>query len=164
MTETTPTAQAQAWLTQFGQALARRDIEDAVSMFGDECYWRDLVSFTWNLCTQESREQVHAMLTARLDDVAPSNWTLEGEATEADGVTEAWVTFETRVARGKGLLRLRDGRAQRRLRIGCRSLRLNLRERCRQRICGGGILLLRLNCRNRNLRCVTALLRSEGIV
>jgi putative flavoprotein involved in K+ transport len=111
MTETIPTAQAQAWLTQFGQALAQRDIDAAVSMFGDECYWRDLVSFTWNLCTQESREQVHAMLTARLDDVAPSNWTLEGEATEAGGVTEAWFTFETRVARGKGLLRLRDGRA-----------------------------------------------------
>jgi putative flavoprotein involved in K+ transport len=111
MTESTPTAAAQAWLTQFGHALARRDADAAAAMFADECYWRDLVSFTWNICTQESREQVHAMLLARLDDVAPSNWAVEGQATEAGGVTEAWFTFETRVSRGRGLLRLRDGRA-----------------------------------------------------
>ena len=49
------------------------------------------------------------MLTARLADVAPSNWRVDGDATSADGITEAWFTFETRLSRGKGLLRLREG-------------------------------------------------------
>ncbi len=111
MTETSPNAQAQDWLTRFDQALAQRDIDGAVALFGDDCYWRDLVSFTWNICTQESPAAVRAMLAARLDDVAPSNWQLSGDASSADGVTEAWFTFETRLSRGKGLLRLVGGKA-----------------------------------------------------
>jgi putative flavoprotein involved in K+ transport len=111
MTELSPTAQAQDWLSRFDQALTRRDIDGAVALFGDDCYWRDLVSFTWNICTQENPAAVRAMLAARLDDVAPSHWQLIGEASSADGVLEAWFTFETRLARGKGLLRLIGGRA-----------------------------------------------------
>ena len=111
MSDTTPSQQTQAWLTAFDTALQRRDIEAAVALMGDDCYWRDLVSFTWNLCTQESPAAVRAMLQARLDDVAPSNWQLIGDATTADGVTEGWFTFETRLAHGKGLVRLINGRA-----------------------------------------------------
>ena len=113
MSDTTPSPseQAQAWLTGFDHALQRRDIDAAVAMMGDDCYWRDLVSFTWNICTQESPAAVRAMLAARLDDVAPSHWQLTGDATTADGVTEAWFTFETRLSRGKGLVRLINGRA-----------------------------------------------------
>jgi putative flavoprotein involved in K+ transport len=36
--------------------------------------------------------------------------TIDGEASETNGVTEAWFTFETGVARGKGLVRLKDGK------------------------------------------------------
>jgi putative flavoprotein involved in K+ transport len=41
----------------------------------------------------------------------PRNWKIaEGEsATEAGGVTECWISFETEVARGYGLMRLQDG-------------------------------------------------------
>jgi len=108
MSTASPNTLAQTWLTAFDQALSRRDIDAAVALFGADCFWRDLVSFTWNICTQESPAQVRAMLAARLDDVAPSNWQLSGDATTTDGVTEAWFTFETGVARGKGLLRLKD--------------------------------------------------------
>ena len=115
MSDTTPSPSpsehAQAWLTGFDNALQRRDIDAAVAMMGDDCYWRDLISFTWNICTQESPAAVRAMLQARLDDVAPSNWRLTGDATTADGVTEGWFTFETRLSRGKGLVRLINGRA-----------------------------------------------------
>ena len=110
-TTTTPNQQASTWLHDFGAALARRDIDAALALFGDECYWRDLVSFTWNICTQESRDAIRAMLQARLNDTAPGNWQLEGDATEAGGVVEAWFTFETAVARGRGHLRLINGRA-----------------------------------------------------
>ena len=108
---THPTQAASAWLADFNSALTGGDIDAAVALFEADSYWRDLVAFTWNICTQESPEAIRAMLQARLADVQPSNFAVEGDATEADGVTDAWFTFETAVARGRGHLRLRGGKA-----------------------------------------------------
>jgi putative flavoprotein involved in K+ transport len=46
-----------------------------------------------------------------LDHVRPSNWAIGCAATEADGVTEAWFTFETAVSQGRGQLRLKATKA-----------------------------------------------------
>jgi putative flavoprotein involved in K+ transport len=99
------------WLEDFGAALKRNDPDAVAMLFHDDCYWRDLVSFTWNIKTMEGRTQLRDMLAARLADTAPGHWRLDGEATETDGVTEAWLTFDTAVARGRGHLRLKEGRA-----------------------------------------------------
>ena len=108
---THPTQLASAWLADFTSALARHDIDAAVALFEPDCYWRDLVTFTWNICTQEGPEAIRAMLGARLADTKPSSFAVEGEATEADGVVDAWFTFETAVARGRGHLRVRNAKA-----------------------------------------------------
>jgi len=110
-TTTSPTQAARTWLTEFNAALGRRDVDAATNLFEPEGFWRDLVAFTWNLRTQEGRGEIRAMLEARLADTLPVTFTPEGEATETDGVTESWFTFETAVARGRGHLRLRDGLA-----------------------------------------------------
>jgi putative flavoprotein involved in K+ transport len=107
----TPTQQAADWLARFGAALATGQADTAAALFGEDSYWRDLVSFTWNLRTEEGRDAIREMLAARLADVQPSQVQLQGEATEAGGITEAWFTFETAVARGLGHLRLKDGLA-----------------------------------------------------
>jgi putative flavoprotein involved in K+ transport len=99
-----------AWLTKFETALKNSDIKVAAVLFGDECYWRDLVSFTWNIITLEGRPAIEAMLKETLAHVKPSNWKIEGEAREADGIIEGWFTFETGVARGRGILRLKGGK------------------------------------------------------
>lgn len=109
MTTHTPTQEVQLWLTDFESALEQRDIASVLTLFGEECYWRDLVAFTWNLKTLEGKDAIQSMLNATLDQVSPTNWQIDGEATESDGVTESWFTFETAVARGKGLLRLKHG-------------------------------------------------------
>ena len=111
MTESvnTPTQQASQWLANFDAALTRRDIDATLALFAEDSFWRDLVSWTWNITTMEGRTKIRAMLEATLDQVQPSNWAIEGEATEAGGVVEAWFTFETGVARGRGHLRLKDG-------------------------------------------------------
>ncbi len=108
---THPTQAASAWLADFTSALERSDIEAAVALFEPDCYWRDLVSFTWNICTQEGPAAIREMLKARLADTRPSAFAVEGQATEAGGVIDAWFTFETAVARGRGHLRLRAGKA-----------------------------------------------------
>lgn len=111
MLDKTPTARVQAFLDRFGEALEAGRIDEAVNMFAEECYWRDLVTFTWNLKTAEGRGEVRDMLEAQLALTKPTAWQVaEGEeASEADGVTQAWITFETAVARGYGLIRLKDG-------------------------------------------------------
>src|SRR4051812_27064027 len=59
----------------------------------------------------EGRDQVRDMLSACLARTKPRNWNIaEGEiATEAGGVTESWISFETEVGRGYGLMRLQSG-------------------------------------------------------
>jgi putative flavoprotein involved in K+ transport len=111
MTANTPSQQAQRWLDAFGAALASGQPDNVLPLFDADCYWRDLVSFTWNIRTQEGHDAVRDMLAARQTDAGASNFQLEGEATEADGVTEAWFTFETRVSRGRGHLRLKGDKA-----------------------------------------------------
>ena len=104
------TAQAAAWLAQLDRALAHADIAAAVALFGDECYWRDLVAFTWNIVTLESRDEIQAMLAATLHEIQPSGWTLTEPAIVKDGIVEGWFCFETAVGRGRGIFHLRDGR------------------------------------------------------
>ena len=90
------------WLAKLNAALQKNDSQQAA----------DFVSFTWNLKTMEGRAEIAAMLDAMLDAVKPGNWALEGDATEADGITEGWIKFETASARGEGHLRLNaDGKA-----------------------------------------------------
>ncbi|GHA99210.1 NAD(P)/FAD-dependent oxidoreductase [Modicisalibacter luteus] len=110
MTTRTPTQDVQHWLNAFESALEQHDIERVMALFDEECYWRDLVAFTWNLKTLEGKDAIQSMLNATLNETRPANWQIDGEATEANGVTEAWFTFETGVARGKGFLRLKDGK------------------------------------------------------
>jgi putative flavoprotein involved in K+ transport len=105
------TTQVKQWLDDFGAAVTRGDFARAVAMFGDDSYWRDLVSFTWNIKTAEGPQQIRAMLEATMPNARPSNWTIQGEGNEAGGVTDGWFTFETATGRGRGHLRLIGGKA-----------------------------------------------------
>jgi putative flavoprotein involved in K+ transport len=112
-TEATTAATAvQTWLTQFDQALSSGDAAAAAEdLFTEDCFWRDLVAFTWNIRTFEGRAEVAAMLEATLARVRPAGWKVTDgeEPAEAGGVIEAWIEFETAVGRGRGHLRLRPG-------------------------------------------------------
>jgi putative flavoprotein involved in K+ transport len=111
MTAETPDAQIAAWVKAFGAALARGDIAGTAELFLEESYWRDLLAFTWNITTSESRPAIRAMLEARLADTQPTQLTATDEATDVNGVVSGWFTFETARARGIAYVRLREGRA-----------------------------------------------------
>ncbi len=91
------------WLAEFASALKRSDIDAATALFADDCYWRDLVAFTWNIVTLESRSAMADMLEMRLGDVKPDAFVLSGRP--------GWFTFETAQGRGTGHVRLKDGKA-----------------------------------------------------
>ncbi|CAD6526248.1 NAD(P)/FAD-dependent oxidoreductase [Paraburkholderia metrosideri] len=93
-------------------ALRRGDTAAAVELFQPECYWRDLVAFTWNIKTMEGREQIAAMLNSQVGAIKPSKLKLAEDsepAADTNGVTQGWITFETESARGSGFIRLKDG-------------------------------------------------------
>ena len=99
------------WLQRFGEALEQGDAAGAAELFAPESYWRDLVAFTWNIKTVEGREEIRDMLEHTLAHVKPRGWRATEDPETADGVTTAWIAFETEVGRGSGLLRLIDRRA-----------------------------------------------------
>lgn len=100
-------AQLEQWLNQFDKSLSAKDSAGVAALFDEECYWRDFLTFTWNLDTSEGQDAIKAMLENTLSQTSPSNWQLEGDASSADGITEGWVTFETSTSRGRGHVRLK---------------------------------------------------------
>ena len=112
MPDTATPEQVATFLTEFGDALAAGDIDRATGMFHNDCYWRDLVTFTWNIKTMEGHAEVADMLRHQLAASKPSNWRIaQGETPAEDGgIITAWITFETALARGYGLIRLKDGK------------------------------------------------------
>ena len=71
---TAPAERATAWLSSFEAALTARDVDGAAAHFATTSFWRDLVSFTWNLTTVENPEGVRDLLTATLDTTGPSGF------------------------------------------------------------------------------------------
>lgn len=112
MLDKAPNKKLSDLLDRFGAALTAGDIDKAVACFQEDCFWRDLVTFTWNIKTMEGRDQVRDMLVSQLAKTKPSNWAIaRGEdATESDGVLDGWISFETSVARGFGHIRLKDAK------------------------------------------------------
>ena len=101
----------QDWLTAFATAISDQDITAITALFHETCFWRDLLTFTWNIKTMEGQPAIAAMLAETLQRTAPTSWRLI-EPPEPDGdQTHAWLAFETASAHGIGRVTLRDGRA-----------------------------------------------------
>ncbi|PND27155.1 NAD(P)/FAD-dependent oxidoreductase [Sinorhizobium sp. M4_45] len=111
MLEESPGTRIDTALAKLGKALEQGDIDTAVNLFQADCYWRDLVAFTWNLKTMEGQDQIRDMLTTQLAEIKPARLRQDENepASAGDGVTEGWFEFETEVARGHGHIRLKNG-------------------------------------------------------
>ncbi|SNY36816.1 flavin-containing monooxygenase [Paractinoplanes atraurantiacus] len=104
---TSPKQRVDDWLASFETALKARDVRAAAALFAPESFWRDLVAFTWNITTAEGRDGITDMLAETLEQADPGGFALTEEPTEADGVIDAWIRFETATGRGTGHLRLK---------------------------------------------------------
>ncbi|MDZ5452775.1 NAD(P)/FAD-dependent oxidoreductase [Labrys sp. ZIDIC5] len=111
MLDQSPQAKVDAVLAKFEKALASGDIDAAVNLFQEDCYWRDLVTFTWNIRTLEGRDAIGEMLKTQLAAIKPSHFRQDANeaASDGNGVTEGWFEFETQAARGYGHIRLKNG-------------------------------------------------------
>ena len=105
------TTKAGAWLAALDRTLAKRDVTAALALFTNDCYWRDFLSFTWNIKTFEGKAAIRAMLDAALVRTSPSGWWLEkGHADQ--GRIQGWFDFVTRDGRGRGIFRLEEGKCR----------------------------------------------------
>ena len=112
MPDTIIDSPAAAIVADLGKALENGDIDRVVNLFQDDCYWRDLVSFTWNISTMEGKDAIRDMLAAQLAGIKPSGFRLDPKepVDEADGVVTACITFETDLCRGYGMVRVKNGK------------------------------------------------------
>jgi putative flavoprotein involved in K+ transport len=111
MLQTAPAAEASAWLASFSDALAARDAGAILGLFVEDCYWRDLVAFTWNVRTMEGKAAIRDMLDATLTATAPTAFTLRS-ASGSSGNIEGWFDFETAAGSGQGVFRLEGGKCR----------------------------------------------------
>jgi len=108
------TEQIVKWLSNFEYTLAGGETKAASELFHEESYWKDLVTFTWNIHTSEGRSDIAETLAATALGVKPRNFKIMGEGAalqEPEPHVEGWFTFETELGRSKGLVRLKDGKA-----------------------------------------------------
>lgn len=112
MLDKTHQSLAEETLSDLTTALEKGDIDSAVDLFRPDCYWRDLVAFTWNLKTVEGQDGVRDLLTNQLSAIAPGGFRIDPneDVSGGDGLVEAWIEFETETGRGYGHMRLKDGR------------------------------------------------------
>lgn len=110
MHDNEPVRQIEHWLARFNAALARKDVTAVVALFEPEGFWRDMAAFTWNIETMEGHGEIAAMLEATMGHAGTAVFRRDGTAEVVGGVTESMLAFETGVARGRGHVRLRDGR------------------------------------------------------
>jgi len=98
-----------AWLARFDTALHDDDPRAVAALFEPAGFWRDLLSFTWNIATLEGRDAIADMLAACLAATRPWGWRQDGPAEATEDGLAAWIAFETDAASCKGRVTIRDG-------------------------------------------------------
>jgi putative flavoprotein involved in K+ transport len=101
----------QDWVARFEAALAAPAVADWSALFGDECYWRDFVAFSWNIITVEGREAIADMAQKQAGVVTAKNFAVDDPKLPMTDEAQGWFTFDTATARCRGHVQLREGRA-----------------------------------------------------
>lgn len=113
MTAATSTAvleQAVSWLRAVEAALARQDRGGLGDLLRDDCHWRDLAAFTWDVFQTSGVGSVAGELLARAAEVRPTGFALDPErpapgpgALGAYEVVEVFYVFRTAHGPARGL-------------------------------------------------------------
>jgi cation diffusion facilitator CzcD-associated flavoprotein CzcO len=102
---------AERWLSAFTDALKTRDYDRVAGMMHADCYWRDLLTFSWDFRTLQGAVKIKSWLRDTYDAVGVYGFRLEGEPAfgavgEYRETVEFFFRFETDVALCRGYARL----------------------------------------------------------
>ncbi|MGE0424582.1 MAG: flavin-containing monooxygenase [Reyranellaceae bacterium] len=111
--ESSAESTAQAWLSDLSAAFASADVAALAALFAGECYWRDILAFTWDLHTTSGARAIAERIVPTLAAAQPRNLRLASGRTPPRMVTragtsclEAIIAFETSVGPCSGVVRL----------------------------------------------------------
>ncbi len=119
VTNVSAQAAAEAWLRDFGAALASGEATRIAALFADDCHWRDILAFSWDLRTASGAASIAQRMASALPQTTPRTLVLAPGRTPPRHVMRAGVdtieaifAFETSVGSCNGVLRLvtADGR------------------------------------------------------
>ena len=103
------------WLDKLEAAIAAPNATEAsmraAELFEENGFWRDLISFTWNLYTAEGRDEIARMVRSTYPACSLTNTEILEEVEESEGITRVQFTGETKDFKVRGVLRLRNGLA-----------------------------------------------------
>ncbi len=88
-----------------------------LELFAEDCYWRDIVAFTWNVKTMEGNSAIAAMLEATLGGTSPPGGWMHQRLGRAGGAARGIGSASRRPAR-----RARAGHLHARSRQKCRTI------------------------------------------
>ncbi len=94
------------WLEQFGKMAAAGVGPSVASQFEEHGCWRDYLPFGWTMQTLEGRSAIADFASANGVRTGAHGFAFDGAADAAEGL----FSFFTKLGRGRGHLRLRDGR------------------------------------------------------
>jgi putative flavoprotein involved in K+ transport len=104
---------AAAWLRDLEAAVSGGRAEALAALFADECHWRDVLAFEWDMHTVSGAAAIAARLTRLAGSASPHGFTLAEGRTPPRRVTragteaiEAIFTFETATGPCLGVVRL----------------------------------------------------------
>lgn len=113
LTDTSAKTAAQRWLDDFASAVASGDAARIALLFADECHWRDILAFTWDLHTTSGAAAIAEKMAPLCAKMGFSALQLAKGSTPPRLVTRAGTaaietifTFETAVGPCKGVVRL----------------------------------------------------------
>jgi len=107
------TAAAEAWLDAYGAAVASGEAARIAALFAEDCHWRDILAFTWDLRTTSGATAIADRMVSTLARMAPCGLALAAGRTKPRRATRAGVdaievifAFETSVGPCSGVVRL----------------------------------------------------------
>jgi Flavin-binding monooxygenase-like len=108
-----------AWLSSFETALTRSSPPDLTSVMVENCYWRDVLSFTWDYRTFAGVEAVRRALGDTVHQVRPCNFRISpvrmkprlGKRRDAPTL-DGFFDFDTSLGIGNGFVRLDIGNVE----------------------------------------------------
>lgn len=109
---------AQRWLDRFASAFSKNDISQLPSLIHKDSWWRDHLALSWDFHTLHTLSTITSFLQTRLSECEFSNFRLAetgqfapSSSTPIEGLewVETMFSFDTKVGRGKGMVRLVQG-------------------------------------------------------
>ncbi len=100
------------WFAAFESAIVSQDVERILALFAERCFWRDMLSLTWDFRTFHDAAQIREFLSAclHLADLNCLRLREETISLQQPFPDAVWIQtffdFETKAGSGSGLVHL----------------------------------------------------------